>query len=44
MILCVRAQPEKDIEDDTVYIWRGPDFDEEVEEGLTSDEFLDKVI
>ena len=27
LVLCVRAQPEKDIEEDTVFVWRGPDFD-----------------
>lgn len=24
IVLCVRAQPEKDIEEDTVFVWKGP--------------------
>jgi hypothetical protein len=26
-LLCVREQPEKDIDQDTVYVWKSPDFD-----------------
>lgn len=29
IVLCVRAQPEIDIEEDTVFVWKGPDFEEE---------------
>jgi hypothetical protein len=28
LVLCVRAQPEIDIEEDTVYMWRGYEFEE----------------
>lgn len=45
LVLCVRACPEKDIEEDTVYLWRGPDFEEDEDEcGLSSEEFIERVI
>ena len=36
LLLCVREQPEKDIERDTVYLWKSPDFYEEDGEGQLS--------
>jgi hypothetical protein len=36
-LLCVREQPEKDIEEDTVYVWKSPDFDPE---DIETDEFI----
>ena len=45
LVLCVRAQPEKDIEEDTVFVWRGPDFDQgDDEEALDTEDFIDKVV
>jgi hypothetical protein len=26
LVLCVRALPEKEIDEDTVFVWRGPEF------------------
>ncbi len=44
MVLCVREQPDRDVEQDTVYIWKSPDFEEEEGATLTTQEFLDEVI
>ena len=43
MLLCVRKQPEKDIEEDTVYVWRGHQF-EVIEEECGEEEFVERVI
>ncbi len=41
ILLCVRANPEEGIESNTLYIWKGPDF----EEGeLTVKEFIQQTI
>ena len=29
MVLCVRANPDRDIQEDSVHVWRGGDFEEE---------------
>lgn len=42
MVLCVRAQPEKDIDEDTVFVWRGPDFEEE--DDMSPEDFIDKAV
>lgn len=39
-LLCVREQPEMDIED-TVYVWKSPDFDPE---DIEPDQFIKQVI
>ena len=44
MVLCVREQPDRGVEKDTVYIWKSADFEEEDGATLTTHEFLDEVI
>lgn len=43
LVLCVRAHEEKDIEEDSVYVWRGPIFEEE-DGAIDCEEYIDKVI
>ena len=43
LVLCVRAHPEKDIDEDTVFVWRGHEFDDDGGM-LSGKEFIDKVI
>ena len=43
LVLCVREHIEKDIEQDTVHVWRGHEFDSE-DGMLSSEEFIDHVI
>ncbi len=44
MVLCVREQPDRNVDQDTVYIWKSPDFEEDEDAVLTMQEFLDEVI
>ena len=46
MILCVRANEEKDIDEDTVYVWRGTEFEEGHDTKGINDtqKFIDEVI
>ena len=44
MALCVREQPDLNVDQDTVYIWKSPDFEEDEDAVLTTQEFLDEVI
>jgi len=47
LVLCVRAQPERDIDEDTVYVWRGTDFEEDHTNanGINdTQKFIDEVI
>lgn len=43
LVLCVRAQPEKDIDEDTVHVWRGYEF-EATSAAMDEDLFVEKVI
>jgi hypothetical protein len=47
LILCVRANPELDIEEDAVYVWKGYEFEDEGDSSggsLSKQEYIDKVI
>ena len=43
-VLCVRAQPDNGIDNESVFVWKGSDFDPESASGMISDdEFIEQV-